>query len=133
MENQLIKICGIAILCVAVLLIIRELKINLSWSVRICGILLVGGVLALSIGGIWEDISTITNLPEISEYTSVIFRALGVSLLARICADICRDCGEASIAFGVESAGKLCVLYMCIPVITDIITYSREVLRLGDV
>ena len=50
----------------------------------------------------------------------------------KVCSDICKDCGEGSLAFGVESAGKLCVVYMCLPLVADILGYAGKILSLGE-
>ena len=133
MENELLKICGIAILCVALLLISRELKGSFLWAIRVVGIILIMGVLTLNIDGAGQELTLLTASGGISEYAAVMLKALGISLLVKICADICRDCGEGSLAFGVESAGKVSIIYMCIPLISDIMRYAAEILDFGDV
>lgn len=133
MEKELLKICGLAILCVALLLIAKELRGGLPWAIRIAGVILIAGVLVLSLDGAKEGLNGLIDAEGISEYTAVMLKALGISFLVKICSDICRDCGEGSIAFGVESAGKLCIIYMCIPLISDIIGYAGEILDFGDV
>lgn len=132
MENILLKICGISVLCVAVILVIRELRGSFSWGVRVGGIILIAGMIAADVGGILDEASSFLGGSRISEYTSVMLKALGVSFLVKICSDICRESGEGGIAFGVESAGKLCILYMCFPFIRDVIKYAEEFLRLGE-
>lgn len=132
MENILLKICGISVLCVAVILVIRELKGSLAWGIKVGGIILVAGMIVADAGGFLDRASAFLGESRISEYTSVMLKALGVSFLVKICSDICRESGEGSIAFGVESAGKLCVLYMCLPFIKDVIKYAEEFLKLGD-
>ena len=133
MENELLKICGIAILCVTLLLISRELKGSFLWAVRIVGIILIAGVLVLSLDGVRQELRIFTDLGSISEYVTVMIKALGISFLVKICSDICRDCGEGSLAFGVESAGKVSIIYMCIPLISDIVRYAAEILDFGEV
>lgn len=131
MEKELIKICGIALLCAAFLMITKELKSGYPWAVRAVGIIFIAGVLVINIGGLKNDIDGIFNLGA-TEYISVMLKSLGISFLVKVCSDICKDCGEGSLAFGVESAGKLCVVYMCLPLVADILGYAGKILSLGE-
>ena len=132
MEAQLIKICGAAILCVAVIVIMKELKAGIAWGVKIAGIVLIFGILAYGLGEAMEEFGVLWESVYISEYISVMLKAFGIALLVKICSDICKDCGEGSLAFGIESAGKLCVLCACIPMIIKIIECVKDIFALGE-
>ncbi len=49
------------------------------------------------------------------EYTAVLFKALGITLLTEIGADACRDAGEQGLAAKAELAGKLALLTLALP------------------
>ena len=133
METQLVKICGIAILCVAVIMVMREIKSGFPWAAKLGGIVLVCGIILLNIGEIKSNFVLFEGNVYISEYIAVMLKAFGIAFLVRVCSDVCRECGEGSIAFSVESAGKLCILYMCIPIIKDIFGYLVDILELGEI
>ena len=44
---------------------------------------------------------------------------------------ICKDCGEGTVAGGIELGGKLAILLICIPLIGELIGYASEILSLG--
>ena len=54
-------------------------------------------------------------------YADILLGALGIALMTGICADICRDCREPSIAGYVEMAGRLEILLLCLPLIAEIL------------
>ena len=83
-------------------------------------------LLAASITSIASVIRILTELSDetaFSIYTTVILKALGIALLSQITADVCRDCGSASIASKVEFAAKLLILSLCIPVLKTLLDY----------
>ena len=133
MEAEFLKICGIAILCTTVILFLKELKTTVPWGIRVGGIVLIGSILVVSIDNISNELFSKLEMGEISEYIGIMLKVLGISFLVKLCSDICRDCGEGSLAFGVESAGKICILYMSLPIISDILEYAEDILSLGDV
>ena len=133
MEKELFKICGIALLCVAFLVVTKELKGGYPWAVRAVGVILIGSLLIINIDGIKNELDTFFRLGNSSEYITIMLKCLGISFLVKICSDICKDCGEGSLAFGIESAGKICVVYMCIPLISDILGYAEQILSMGDI
>jgi stage III sporulation protein AD len=133
MEKELFKICGIALLCVAFLVVTKELKGGYPWAVRAVGVILVASLLVINIDGLKNEMNTFLRLGSASEYIAIMLKCLGISFLVKICSDICRDCGEGSLAFGIESAGKLCVIYMCLPLISDMLGYAEEILGMGDI
>ena len=57
-------------------------------------------------------------------------KALGVTLISKLCSDICRDCGDTSLANGIDGVGRAVILSMCIPVISEILGYATEILSM---
>lgn len=131
--SEFIKICGITVLCVAVIMIVKEVRGGFAGVLRISGIILISVVLIADIGDLRVGLGQILDMADMNKYTSAMLKALGIAFLVKICSDICKDCGEANLAFGVESAGKICVLAMSLPFVQDIMEYAKEFLRLGDI
>ena len=128
MGVELLKICGVAVLCAAVGMLLRAVKGEFSTLVRVAGGIV---IFALLIPSLTQTVSKITELFEVSgveRYASVMLRALGIAMLGKICTEICRDCGEAGTAGGVELAGKLAILALCFPLIEEIVGYASALL-----
>ena len=64
-----------------------------------------------------------------AEYTGILFRALGIAVLTHLTAELCRDCGESTVASGVETLGKLEILTLCLPLIGSVMEMAEEILR----
>lgn len=129
MSEVLLKVCAVAIVCVVAGLIVKQTRGDFSAFVRIGGCVLIFGIL---VPRVWEVMSGALFWLEgsgVGQYAQVMLRCLGIALLTRICTDICRDCGESSVASGVELAGKLAILVLCVPLMEEMIGYATEILQ----
>lgn len=128
MGNEVIRVCGLAVLCAVSMLLLRGVKSELALLVGIGGVVVMAGFLISGIGKLISDAGGLFNGSGFEEYAVLMLRALGIAVLCRICTDICRDCGADTVAGGVEMAGKAAILSLCIPILTEIIGYADEIL-----
>lgn len=129
MDAEILKICGVAILCALVGGALGRTLGGMSLAVRLGGLALIFGGLVASVGEVVSHLSNM-GLDESSlEYTALMLRGLAIGLLCRISADVCRDCGEPTVASAVESAGKLAILVLAMPVLSDIVEYAVELVE----
>ncbi len=123
MESEIIKICGVAILAavaVSVLGAMAPFGGGLITALRIAGAVLALGGVVMLIFSVLESLSALTeNVAE--EYISVMVRGLGICVLCRVCSDICRDCGQVTLASAVESAGKVGMILLAMPTVIKMI------------
>ncbi len=123
-----VRVCFFAMLCVAVTAILKQLRPDMVAFVRIgCTV----AICTLALGVVSPMLAYVRSLftgTSFGEIGSILLKALGVALLAQICADICRDCGENSAASGVELVAKLEILLLCLPMLEKVISTAREVL-----
>lgn len=77
-----------------------------------------------------ETIGMLAEASEMSEALQVLLKALGIVLVGRIAAGICRDAGESALASGVEFAVKVAVLLTALPLLQSLLAIVQEVLTL---
>ena len=123
------QVAGCALLCAAVILVLRELRPAFAPPARLAAtLLLVGAALALY-APILERINTLVTATNATAYASVILRALGIALICEICAQLCRDLGEGGLAQGVLLFGRLEILLLSLPLIDQILEIAKELLE----
>lgn len=122
------KICMIALLCVFLVLILKEMKSSLSLAVKIaCAIFVF--VVALSIlSPLIEIAKSTAQTSGLSSYLALLIKALGIAFSTEICAEICRDCGEAAVSSGIELVGRAEILLLSVPLIKEIIETAEGVM-----
>ena len=67
-----------------------------------------------------------------AEYGLVLFKALGISLLAQLSADACRDAGENAMAEKAELAGKVFLLILALPLFEKIAELAVQLMNGGE-
>lgn len=132
MENELIRACAIALICAVGALILKGINSQSVSALRVCGVAAVFGMAAVAAGAIFSQTAELIDMSEVGEYTILMLKALGLALLSGIGADICRDCGESTVATGVETVGNLAILSLCIPLFSELIGYAQTLLEMGQ-
>ena len=126
-----IQLCMIAVLGIAIILILKEWKADLLPLVRIALVLVFGFSLLKLVSPAILYIKSISQSDGFSQYSTLLFKALGIAVLTQICAQMCRECGEGGIASGVELVGKIEILLLCIPLIEELLSLAQELLQIG--
>ena len=128
--TELWRICGFAVIgCVAVLLL-RGGEGEYALGVRVAvGVAVMGTVLMMAEPIVSEWLGQ-AEAYGVSPYASVMLRALGISLLSHTCAEVCRDCGEAGLAGGVETGGRVAILLLCLPLINEILSLASSLMEM---
>ena len=128
----MLKICMFALLGVSTLLLLRQWKADLLPLLRMALWLGLGmAALSLLTPAVRYLQSLLGGSLLHAEQVTVLFKALGITLLTQICADLCRDCGENGAAAGVEWTGRLEILLLCIPFVEELLTVAKELLSWG--
>lgn len=126
-----IKICALALICSLSCLLLTHMGASFSFAARLASTVLIGGGLAiLAEDAVVEIFSLAGEFEGVSEYVGCVMRAVGVALLSRLCSDVCRDCGEPTLAGGVELAAKLEILLLSLPLIRRIIDFAKEMINM---
>lgn len=123
------QVCGVALLGVAVVLILRGFRPEYATVAGIVvGILLLVGSL-LPFKTIMDSVNMIGNSAGFSVYSSVILKSMGIGILAQTTADVCRDSGVSMIASKVEFAAKIIILLICIPILQTLMSLIEGFLK----
>ena len=133
-SDELLKACGVAIICLAVILGVGQMSQSLGFAARVGGAVLIFGILLAVIKGNIEGLEEIiasysmTDSTYFSRAFSLMVKVLGISLVSKLCSDVCRDCGEGGLANGVDGVGRAVILSMCIPIVSEILGYAAQIL-----
>ena len=123
-----VRICAFAIICIAAATVIKHIRPDFVPFLRIGATVLIGALAVSVISPFIKYIESLFGTVGFGEWGGSVLKALGVAVLVQISADICRDCGENSLASGVELIGKLEIIILCLPMMEKIISTAKEVL-----
>lgn len=129
------KLFGGAIIAVMLIVVLRRESPDMALVVKMCAgvILAVACIASMTpiieyVGEIGESFGADESLSMAIE---VLLKALGVSILAHVTANICRDAGEGSIAYYVELGARIEILILSLPLLVDIISLAAELLEMS--
>ncbi len=123
------QIFGVGLLAAVATVVVKQMRADLAITVRLAGsVVLLGAVVAMSVP-VYSYLSALLSRTVPQQYAEVLIKALGVALLTHLGAEICRDCGESSIASGVELAGKCEILLLSLPLISSILDTAADILN----
>ena len=123
-----LKLCGVAIVSVVAMVILRLYKSEFVVPVGlISAIVLLGGCLTI-MHPIGEYINELSKTSFFSYYFDAIMKALGIGIIAETTSAICRDNGASSIASKVEFGAKLLILSLSLPIVKEIVSMALEVI-----
>lgn len=121
-------VCIFAVSSVCLISILRQTNSQLAnVATAVAGI----GLFIYVIKGIApfaEFIIEISRETGVNTYFITMLKALAISLCCKMCSDICRDCGENSLASKVELAGKAGIVIISLPIVESLLAVARDML-----
>lgn len=122
------QLFGIGLVTAVGAVLVRQLRPDMAIPIRLTGnVVLFGAIITVSLP-IYSCVSVFFDGTAAGQYVDVLLKALGVALAAHMGAEICRDCGENSIAAGVELAAKCEILLLGLPLMTSVLSTASELL-----
>ena len=121
-----VRICGVALLATFCFAVVRRVNSGFDMPLKLtAAVTFFGGVIALSIP-LFDYLSELVEKSGLGAWQTVIFGAVGVSVLTHVTAEICRECGEGGLGGYAELAGKVEILVLCLPLIKELLAEVEE-------
>jgi stage III sporulation protein AD len=120
MEINTLKLCGFAVIGAAGAMVLRELRREFELPMRLTvtvGLLTVCVAMAKPIVKYATDLFGLS--PISGEAATLVMRTLGIAIMTKLGADFCRDLGSASVAATLETAGKIEMILLSLPLLSS--------------
>lgn len=123
------SIIGIGIVAAALAVVLRQYRPEFAMMVSLGAGLFILFKVTGAISPVMEEIRMVLSTASLpTEYTAVLFKALGICFLTQIACDTCKDAGENAISAKVEVAGKIAVLAVSLPLFRQVLTIVYELI-----
>lgn len=126
-----LQICAIAVTGVCTAMILKQWKSDLLPLFRMAIAILIGVAVLTSASPLLTFLKNISANTPLAPYTPILLKALGVALLTQYCSEICKECGEGGVATGVEAFGKIQILLLCLPLLSELFLLAQKLLGSG--
>ena len=126
---EIFKIIALGILICVVIIIVKQIKPEFAVLVLIAGSIIMLCYLFnyfTNILGVFDKIISKTGIN--AELFSIILKIVGIGYLIEFAANICSDSGNPAIADKIVLGGKLIILTVSMPIITDLLDIIVELL-----
>lgn len=126
---SMITIVGIAVLAAAFSVILKQKNPEYALALSLtAGVL----ILAMIISAAQPLFDRMHSLLDASgtkaDYVQILFKSLGLCFITQIACDACKDLGETAIATKVETAGKMAVLMVSLPLFEEILRIAGQLI-----
>ena len=85
-----------------------------------CGIVLLGMDVFGAVLDFMRETARLSRLPD--GLLSPLFKTVGISIVTKISAELCRDAKESAIASGIEICGAVAGLYAALPLFRELLS-----------
>ena len=126
---EIFKIVALGILICIVIIIVKQIKPEFAILVLIAGSVVMLCYLFnyfTNILGVFDKIISKTGIN--AELFSIILKIVGIGYLIEFAANICSDSGNPAIADKIVLGGKLIILTVSMPIITNLLDIIVELL-----
>lgn len=121
-------ICAYAVVSACIIAVVRQLRPELGGiAAAVAGML----VFAFAVESVAPFVSFIKGVAAergVDGYFAIMLKALAISFCCRMSAEICRDCGEASLASRVEAAGKAGIVLLSLPIVKQLLEIAKDMM-----
>lgn len=119
----LVKCTALAVFSALIALMIRRMNPELSFAVAALAVV----VLLLSCTSLMDElVHAFLDTQQLFGSAMVqarpILKCLGIAIISKFGADLCRDASQSALAAVVETAGKLCAAAVAMPMILSLMT-----------
>ena len=125
------KICGLALICVIAFSAVRQFGRDFEVPMKLAAAVVFLGLILGIARPLLVYVRQMLGDGAVGPYAELLMGALGIAFLTGICADLCRECREPSVASYVEMAGRLEILLLCVPLIKEILESVGALLGVG--
>ena len=115
-------IIGISLSALILAVFVIDYNKTASIMIMIAAAAMIFFRLASGLSEIFSSISAISSGVETAaSYIKLMIKVLGIVLITQFVADLCRDCGENALASQTETAAKVIVIAMILPLFETVI------------
>ncbi len=127
--SMLIKIAAVAVAGTVLSLVIKknspEMALMLTVSLALIALYLAFD----TIREITDFIKSLADAARISPAVlTIVIKTIGVSIVTKLSADVCRDAGQSSVASGIELAGAFAALYISLPLFKTVMSMIESLI-----
>jgi stage III sporulation protein AD len=126
--NVLIKAAATAVAGAVLSLLLKRSAPELGFGLSVAVSLLAAALGLELLGELAEILDTVQSQTGLSAgVVAPVMKCVGVGIVTRLSADMCRDGGQSAIASGVELCGTACAMVVALPLIQSLLEMISQI------
>lgn len=126
----MIKVVGIVLTALIINIVLKNYSKEFTFLINIVCTIIIFTLISKDLKGIVDRLTSISNeISVLLPYIKIMFKILGISMIAQLLSDLCRDNGENTLANQTELSAKIIILVTALPLFTTIMDIMIGMLK----
>lgn len=126
----MIKVVGIVLTALIINIVLKNYSKEFTFLINIVCTIIIFTLISKDLKGIVDRLTSISNeISVLLPYIKIMLKILGISMIAQLLSDLCRDNGENTLANQTELSAKIIVLVTALPLFTTIMDIMIGMLK----
>lgn len=126
----MIKVVGIVLTALIINIVLKNYSKEFTFLINIVCTIIIFTLISKDLKGIVDRLTSISNeISVLLPYIKIILKILGISMIAQLLSDLCRDNGENTLANQTELSAKIIILVTALPLFTTIMDIMIGMLK----
>ncbi len=126
---MLTQVAALAVVGAVCAVVVKKQTPDMALVIAICGVTLILTVAMTAFQPTRLLMDSLADRAGLSAAVlAPVLKTVGVAILTRVTAELCRDAGEGGLATAVEIAGGACALLVCLPLFEAVLSLILELL-----
>ena len=112
----MIKVVGIVLTALIINIVLKNYSKEFTFLINIVCTIIIFTLISKDLKGIVDRLTSISNeISVLLPYIKIMLKILGISMIAQLLSDLCRDNGENTLANQTELSAKIIILVTALP------------------
>lgn len=126
----MIKVVGIILTALIINIVLKNYSKEFTFLINIVCTIIIFTLISKDLKGIVDRLTPISNeISVLLPYIKIMLKILGISMIAQLLSDLCRDNGENTLANQTELSAKIIILVTALPLFTTIMDIMIGMLK----
>ena len=127
--EEMLKIAAVAILSAICAVVVKKQVQELGLVLALTAGALILSFALSAMEGVRQLMDTLASLAGLSSSVLLpVVKTVGIAIVTRVAAEVCRDAKEGGIAAFVETAGAACALFVALPLLEAVLELMTELM-----
>lgn len=126
----MIKVVGIVLTALIINIVLKNYSKEFTFLINLVCTIIIFTLISKDLKGIVDRLTSISNeISVLLPYIKIMLKILGISMIAQLLSDLCRDNGENTLANQTELSAKIIILVTALPLFTTIMDIMIGMLK----